>query len=630
MGVGSYFEFVVLAFGWIVYDGVWAVLNDTGIVYLPFLGIVVKNVIESKRGGDDEGSAAVQSLKKIEVDTVIAVVVVFLAAVPSFPLEMAQMRYVRPSLECGAGGGGIVTAGDAAAPYGPIRAQLAGTEAEIPLWWAAMHQLGRAVAAGALAGIPCSSDVRGLHMRIGREAIDDPAALESMRRFAGECHRRAVALWAEGHGLAGSADCAAAGELPAPGGCVPRLPGGASAARPELSRADEIKASFDYPGSAWLARTIYPALQSTVDLSGLGWARTLPRDAIRPSGAYPACGDWWTGLRAQLLAGLDADMVADATDPTPGPDGRPLGWYARPVNAWPHETPEDAVLAAVLDGRFRAPADSGDGFGRTLSYNASFGERMGSHGVRVERAVDAGEFGTAAKKLLQGGGALIGGAVADLVAVAGAGVKSLAWARRGRGDPRDGDDAAGSGAADLHRRAAVHAGVLRLQRGQARAVHGGPLRARLPLGALGCCVLARQQPRRHARPAPPGTDPVGHGAQRHEDRLHRHAVDVGGDDGLGGLARPGAGRGRHEPARRRVARRRGDGGGRRGLRCPRGARPRRQGGVGGGPRPGRVVHGAERAAGSGRQGGVGGGAQPGWLGGIGTPRLRSRRLRTPP
>ena len=151
MGVGSYFEFVVLAFGWIVYDGVWAVLNDTGIVYLPFLGIVVKNVVESKKAGDDEGSAAVQSLKKIEVDTVIAVVVVFLAAVPSFPLDMAQMRYVRPSLECGAGGGGIVTAGDAAAPYGPIRAELAGATAEIPLWWAAMHQLGKAVAAGAMA-----------------------------------------------------------------------------------------------------------------------------------------------------------------------------------------------------------------------------------------------------------------------------------------------------------------------------------------------------------------------------------------------------------------------------------------------------------------------------------------------
>ena len=168
MVVGSYFEFIVLALGWIVYDGVWA--ERHGIVYLPFLGIVVKNVIESKQAGDDEGSAAVQSLKKIEVDTVVAVVVVFLAA-----------------------------------------------------------------------------------------------------------------------------------------------------ARPEISRADEIKASFDYPGSAWLARNVYPALRS--------------------SGAYPACSDWWTDLRARLLAGLDADPVADATDPAAGPDGRAFGWL-RPRGA--HVAARDA------------------------------------------------------------------------------------------------------------------------------------------------------------------------------------------------------------------------------------------------------------------------------------------------
>ena len=432
MGVGSYFEFVVLAFAWLVYDGVWAVLNDTGIVYLPFLGIVVKNVIESKKAGDDEGSAAAQSLKKIEVDTVVAVVVVFLAAVPSFPLDMTQMRYVRPGLECGAAGaGGVVTAGDATAPYGPIRAQLAGAAAEIPLWWAAMHQLGKAVAAGAMAGVPCSSDVRGFHMRVGRAAIDDPAALESMRRFAGECHRRAVALWAEGHGLAGSAECAAVGDLPAPGGCVPRLPVGASTVRPDVSRADEIKASFEYAGSAWLARTIYPALQSTVDMSGLGWARALPRDAVRPSGAYPSCGEWWRDLRPRLLGGLDADMVAAAVEPANGPDGRPRGWYARAEHMWPHETAEDAVLAAVLDGSFRAPADSGDGFGQTVSYNASLAERAGAHPARVRRELDGGNVGTATKKLLQGSGVMVGGAVADLLAVTGAGVKSLAWAAEG-------------------------------------------------------------------------------------------------------------------------------------------------------------------------------------------------------
>ncbi|MDE2639118.1 MAG: conjugal transfer protein TraG, partial [Chloroflexota bacterium] len=81
MGVSSYFEFVTVLFGWVVYDRLWAVLNDTGIVYLPFFAIVARNVMESRRGGDDEGSAAIQSLKKSEVDVVVALVVLFLAAV---------------------------------------------------------------------------------------------------------------------------------------------------------------------------------------------------------------------------------------------------------------------------------------------------------------------------------------------------------------------------------------------------------------------------------------------------------------------------------------------------------------------------------------------------------------------
>ena len=44
MGVSSYFEFVTVLFGWIVYDRLWAVLNDTGIVYLPFFVILLKNL----------------------------------------------------------------------------------------------------------------------------------------------------------------------------------------------------------------------------------------------------------------------------------------------------------------------------------------------------------------------------------------------------------------------------------------------------------------------------------------------------------------------------------------------------------------------------------------------------------
>ena len=62
MGVSSYFEFVAVLFGWVLYDNLYTVLADSGIVYLPFLIIIASNVISSRKAGDDEGNAAVQSV----------------------------------------------------------------------------------------------------------------------------------------------------------------------------------------------------------------------------------------------------------------------------------------------------------------------------------------------------------------------------------------------------------------------------------------------------------------------------------------------------------------------------------------------------------------------------------------
>ena len=142
MGVSSYFEFVTVLFGWVVYDRLWAVLNDTGIVYIPFFVIVLKNVLESRRAGDDEGSAAVQSLKKSETDVVVAIVVMFLAAVPFTEVRLGEMSYVRPTLDCAlerriargaepAEVNGLATGTAYDAPLGT----LSGEVGRIPIWW---------------------------------------------------------------------------------------------------------------------------------------------------------------------------------------------------------------------------------------------------------------------------------------------------------------------------------------------------------------------------------------------------------------------------------------------------------------------------------------------------------------
>lgn len=283
MGVTSYFEFVTVLFGWVVYDRLWAVLNDTGIVYLPFLVILLKNMLESRRAGDDEGSAAIQSLKKSETDVIVAIVVMFLAAVPFTEVRLAEMSYVRPTLDCATADriargaepaevNGLATGTAYDAPLGT----LSGETGRIPIWWGFVHVVSKAVVAAGTAAIPCTGDVVRLTMSLGGDTVEDPLLLRELADFTTDCHRPAVSRMYNGG--AGGATLAA-------------------------------RRDMDYVGSPFFLDThgYYNLLYSRRDRPA------FPPNPARDAGldgAHPTCREWWrdgaNGLRARLLAEIDA------------------------------------------------------------------------------------------------------------------------------------------------------------------------------------------------------------------------------------------------------------------------------------------------------------------------------------
>ena len=293
MGVSSYFEFVTVLFGWVVYDRLWAVLNDTGIVYVPFFVIVLKNMLESRRAGDDEGSAAIQSLKKSETDVVVAIAVMFLAAVPFTEVRLGEMSYVRPQLDCAVEdriarglepaevpGTATGTAYDA-----PL-ATLAGETGRVPIWWGFVHVVSKAVVAAGAASIPCTGDVVRLSMSLGGDTVEDPLLLRELGDFTVDCHRPAVARMHNGG------------------------PSGAT---------HEARRQMDYAGSAFFLDTngYYDVLYSRRDRPA------FPPNPARDAGldgSHPTCREWWrdgaNGLRARLLAEIDQatrdELVYDA------------------------------------------------------------------------------------------------------------------------------------------------------------------------------------------------------------------------------------------------------------------------------------------------------------------------------
>ena len=94
MSVDSYLELFTTLFGWAFYGVLWDVLVGTGIVYLPFLGILIDNWREPAEGGEF-GTVTGLSLRRMEIELFIALLVVVLAGQPAAltPLNAGTLSY---------------------------------------------------------------------------------------------------------------------------------------------------------------------------------------------------------------------------------------------------------------------------------------------------------------------------------------------------------------------------------------------------------------------------------------------------------------------------------------------------------------------------------------------------------
>ena len=75
MSVDSYLELFTTLFGWAFYGVLWDVLVGTGIVYLPFLGILIDNWRDPAEGGQF-GTVTGLSLRRMEIELFLALFVV--------------------------------------------------------------------------------------------------------------------------------------------------------------------------------------------------------------------------------------------------------------------------------------------------------------------------------------------------------------------------------------------------------------------------------------------------------------------------------------------------------------------------------------------------------------------------
>jgi hypothetical protein len=71
----DYLEYYLTLVGWIVHNGIWAVLVSSGVFALPFVAIIIQEWLKARAEGADEGNKGVLSSMRIENRVWVAIVV---------------------------------------------------------------------------------------------------------------------------------------------------------------------------------------------------------------------------------------------------------------------------------------------------------------------------------------------------------------------------------------------------------------------------------------------------------------------------------------------------------------------------------------------------------------------------
>ena len=287
MSVDSYLELFTTLFGWTFYNILWEVLAGTGIVFLPFLGILIDHWREPAEGSEF-GSAPALSLRRMEIQLFMALLVVVLAGQPAAlaPLEASTLAYTPPPSLLDPS---PLTATPASpqSSFGSTGFAGAPSLVQVPVWWYEVLAVTSGLNHAVVEGLPSASDLRTYEQQARLATIADPALRREVSDFFSQCYVAARSRYL--------------------------------AERPVSPAIRALLATYGGDDPDWMGSHVYRetagyynALRPTLPVPG--WAFDAVRDSEYLPGAPPRwgrpwCKQWWEeagiGLRRKLVAQAD-------------------------------------------------------------------------------------------------------------------------------------------------------------------------------------------------------------------------------------------------------------------------------------------------------------------------------------
>jgi TraG-like protein, N-terminal region len=280
----DYLEYYLTLVGWLINNGIWAMIQDSGLFALPFCIIVIKEWLKVRGEGADEGNKGVLSLARIETSIYVGYVVVALCGVPAVNVSFDTLQFDQTrAQQCQ-----YTLPAPTDTGWNTSFSTLAGKSAQMPVWWAFMHALSKGLTSGAVAAIPCGTDLRQMRMEVDNARISNPLLAQEVADFTHDCYG------------------------PSRARLFMRQPDLGSAA----SKSDTLQ-DLSWIGSHFFLNTsgYYDTDYSKTPRTS--WPYNATRDAGLPEvtggGGYPTCKQWWSdggiGLKDRLQAQVDPDLM---------------------------------------------------------------------------------------------------------------------------------------------------------------------------------------------------------------------------------------------------------------------------------------------------------------------------------
>lgn len=277
MTVTGYLSLYTTLLGWQQYQSLWEIASGTGLVYLPFLSILLTHLRDAIPFGLQRAAITLETLKNVLVTFISTLLVIAFAAVPWMPLQPSVLH-----LETLCQDPQTLTPGHTHTTYD--HAFPVPTNVKIPIFWYLVMAVSNGITHAASVALPCAPlDYRALHTQLETTQIEDPRLKQSVMQFYQDCYLPAYSSYL-------------------------------SQASQERSYLPPKTEDIHWLGSETFLnnRGFYDIHQSTQSIPGFAFNRLRDIENSQldhpPQNGNPTCKEWWEhpkhGLHTQLKKAL--------------------------------------------------------------------------------------------------------------------------------------------------------------------------------------------------------------------------------------------------------------------------------------------------------------------------------------